>query len=86
LGISKFKRGYWYYSSSTHRFYVFVDVIFLKDAPFFASSATLDFTIDVTHYQVLPIPLPPRKSIVDCQWVFAITVGLDVKWMVLKLD
>ena len=55
LGYSRLQKGYCCYSPQTHQYFLFVDVTFFKDLPFFFSSESLPVT------EVLPLPIisPP---------------------------
>ena len=55
LGYSRLQKGYRCYSPQTHRYFLFADVTFFKDSPFFSSSESLPIT------NVLPLPIisPP---------------------------
>ena len=55
LGYSRLQKDYRCYSPQTHRYFLFVDVTFFEDSPFFSSSESLPVT------EVLPLPIisPP---------------------------
>ena len=55
LGYSRLQKGYRCYSPQTHRYFLFVDVTFFEDSPFFSSFESLPVT------EVLPLPIlsPP---------------------------
>ena len=51
LGYSRLPKGYRCYSPQTHRYFLFADVTFFEDSPFFSSSESLPVT------EVLPLPI-----------------------------
>ncbi|RVW40786.1 Retrovirus-related Pol polyprotein from transposon RE1 [Vitis vinifera] len=55
LGYSKLQKGYRCYSSETHRYFLFTDVTFFEDSPFFSTYESLPIS------EVLPLPIisPP---------------------------
>ena len=55
LGYSRLQKGYRYYSPQTYRNFLFADVTFFEDSPFFSSFESLLVT------EVLPLPIisPP---------------------------
>ncbi|KAJ9692402.1 hypothetical protein PVL29_011454 [Vitis rotundifolia] len=55
LGYSRLQKGYHYYSSETHRYFLSADVTFFEDSPFFSTSESLPVS------EVLPLPIisPP---------------------------
>ena len=51
LGYSQLQKGCCCYSPQTHRYFLFADVTFFEDSPFFSSSESLPVT------EVLPLPI-----------------------------
>ena len=59
LGYSRRQKGYRCYSPDTHRYFLFADVTFYENSPFFLSSESLPI------YEVLPLPYisPPSDAL-----------------------
>ena len=57
LGYSRLQKGYRCYSLETHRYFIFVDVTFFKDSPFFSTTSE---SLPVSKVLPLPIVSPPN--------------------------
>nr|CAN80831.1 hypothetical protein VITISV_002503 [Vitis vinifera] len=57
LGYSRLQKGYRCYSLETHRYFIFVDVTFFKDSPFFSTTSE---SLPVSEVLPLPIVSPPN--------------------------
>nr|CAN79194.1 hypothetical protein VITISV_000236 [Vitis vinifera] len=60
LGCSRLQKGYRCYSPDTHRYFLFADVTFFEDSPFFSSSESLPI-FEVYHHRHCAIA-PPLSS------------------------
>ncbi|RVX20028.1 Retrovirus-related Pol polyprotein from transposon RE1 [Vitis vinifera] len=92
LVYSRLQKGYRYYSSETHRYFLSSDVTFFKDSPFFSTSESLpipsaspapalppsaDLPIALRKSTWDLVVLPSGKSTVGCRWVYTVKVSPD---------
>ena len=63
LGYSRLQKGYRCYSPETHRYFLYANVTFFEDSPFFSSFESL------AVFEVLPLPIisPPIFDVIPSQ-------------------